>query len=460
MLFQYMAQRPISGVIKRLRKGEKIDEGAWVRGRRRLLNLPFAITVIDLATWLIVPAVVIHIAIYTSGQEYKGVLFVYFRTFMIGIISSTLAFFLLEDYIRRKLIPIFFPKGRLAELSKTFKLPVRKRIRLLYMSGTSVPMFILVGSIFLSIWNLEENTVSAHEFGREILLFTITLSVMFVLIAFRLNHLVGRSVSEPLAEIIQVVKDVRNGNFSRKIQVMSNDEIGMLGDAGNEMIAALSEREKIRETFGKYVTPEIRDEILADRIPLDGERRQATVLFSDLRGFTSYCETNTPEEVVRSMREYFTAMQRAIRGHRGLVLQYVGDEVEAVFGVPIFYPDHADRAVSAALDMHRELAEFNRRRMAQGKVPFGHGIGVHTGEVLAGNTGSSEQLSYTLIGDAVNLGSRIQELTRKLGADILVSEETVKLLKNPFRLEKQIPQTVKGYSKPITVYVIADGRGG
>ena len=161
IFFQYMAQRPISDVIKRLKTGEKIDEGTWERGRRRLLNLPFAIAIVDLATWLIIPAIIIHVAIYTSGQEYKGVLFVYFRTFMIGMISSTLAFFLFEDYIRRKLIPLFFPKGRLAELSRTFKLPVRKRIRILYMSGTSVPMFILVGSIFLSIWNLEENTVSA-----------------------------------------------------------------------------------------------------------------------------------------------------------------------------------------------------------------------------------------------------------------------------------------------------------
>jgi len=202
------------------------------------------------------------------------------------------------------------------------------------------------------------------------------------------------------------------------------------------------------------VTPQIRDEILSGRIPLHGERQTATLLFSDLRNFTSYVEANDPEEVIKSMREYFTAMQAAIRNYEGLVLQYVGDEIEAVFGVPLKTADHADRAVQAALDMRRNLAELNSRRALLGKTPFRHGIGIHTGPVLAGNTGSEDRLSYALIGDTVNLASRIESLTKTLQWDILVSDEAASRLSGSFPLKKEGPQTVKGFSKPIIVHKI------
>jgi class 3 adenylate cyclase len=182
----------------------------------------------------------------------------------------------------------------------------------------------------------------------------------------------------------------------------------------------------------------------------------ATLLFSDLRGFTSYVERTAPEEVIKSMRAYFTAMQRAIRMHKGLVLQYVGDEIEAVFGVPLGYDDHADKAVLAALEMRKRLEELNSRRMKQGKTPFRHGIGIHTGMVLAGNTGSEDRLSYALIGDTVNLASRIEQMTKVFHCDILVSGETAKRVENAFQMRAENPQKVKGYSRPLTVYRVLD----
>jgi adenylate cyclase len=247
---------------------------------------------------------------------------------------------------------------------------------------------------------------------------------------------------------------VKNGDFTQRIKVLSNDEIGILGDAGNNMVAGLAEREQIRDTFGKYVTPEIRDQILSGRIPLHGERQIATLLFSDLRNFTNYVEANDPEEVIKSMREYFTAMQAAIRRSDGLVLQYVGDEIEAVFGVPLKLGDHADRAVRAALDMRKNLEELNQKRVLLGKTPFRHGIGIHTGPVLAGNTGSDDRLSYALIGDTVNLASRIEGLTKALQWDILISDEATSHLSGSFELKREEPQNVKGFSKPITVHKI------
>ena len=151
-----------------------------------------------------------------------------------------------------------------------------------------------------------------------------------------------------------------------------------------------------------------------------------------------------------SMRAYFTAMQRAIGEYGGLVLQYVGDEIEAVFGVPLPYLDHPDKAVLAALEMRTRLEQLNELRLREGKPSFRHGIGIHTGEVLAGNIGSDDRLSYSLVGATVNLTSRIQGLTKEFGCDLLISEDTEKKLKNSFRLQKHPDQFVKGYSKPIT----------
>ena len=287
---------------------------------------------------------------------------------------------------------------------------------------------------------------------RGIFLFCAVLCGIFIATAFRLNDLVCQSILSPVGEMLRVLDKIKCGDLTQNPRVFSNDELGVLGDAAREMTQSLIEKERIRETFGKYITPEIRDLVLAGRIPVNGERREATLLFSDLRDFTPYVEGNDPEEVFLSMREYFTAMQNAIRQHQGLVLQYVGDEIEAVFGVPFQDDGHSEDALRAAIDMRKGLEILNAKREREGKKPFKHGIGIHTGTVLAGNTGSEDRLSYALVGDTVNLASRIQNLTKELQCDILVSAETVGKLGQSFPLRRETPRPVKGFSLPVTVY--------
>lgn len=282
--------------------------------------------------------------------------------------------------------------------------------------------------------------------------FILVLTIIIVAIGILLSIAFSIYFSRPIRRLQETTKILADGNFQHRVSVKRNDELGDLASAFNTMAEGLSERETIRETFGKYVTPEIRDEILSGRIPLDGERRTATVLFSDLRDFTPYVEECSPEEVIQGLRSYFTEMEKAIRINGGLVLQYLGDEIEAVFGVPLACEDHAQKALTAALDMRACLEQLNEIRAQEGLRKFRHGIGIHTGEVLAGNSGSQNRLSYTLIGDTVNLTSRLQELTKKFKCDILASEETVKNLTGSFDLEREEPQMVKGYSKPVTVY--------
>ena len=451
-LLQYHAQTPIQKATLLKEEGEEVPEDLERKAKQRLLNLPFIIVLINLVMWVFTPALVTLSFHFFWDVPPKTCLFVFFRTLMIGLIASGLSFFLVEDFTRKALTPLFFPNGRLAAMPGTIKIPILRRIRILWGAGTLNPMLILLVTLLFITWEIRERQILIEDFSREIFLFTIVLCSIFVLVALRLNFLVQRSILNPVGEMLSIVERVKGGDFTQRIRVLSNDEIGILGDAGNSMIAGLAERERIRDSFGKYVTPEIRDEILAGRIPLNGERRVATLLFSDLRGFTQYVEETTPEEVIKSMRDYFTAMQRAIRMHHGLVLQYVGDEIEAVFGVPLGYEAHADKAVLAALEMRKSLEKLNSERIEKGNSPFSHGVGIHTGMVLAGNTGSEDRLSYALIGDTVNLASRIEQLTKEFHCDILVSEQTARGLESPFRMKKEIPQKVKGYSRPLTVY--------
>ena len=454
IFLQYRIQRPISVLASHMGQVAELPEDLKKKARQRLLNLPFFIALINLITYTVMPAIVVLVFYLFREIPLTICLFLFFRAFMIGLIAASLSVFLVEAHSRETLIPLFFPKGRLASIPGTVRVPFLRRIRLLNMAGTLNPMLLLLITLLLVVWETEEKTIPAAQLSREIFLFCLILCGIFVIIALSLNLLVGNSIRTPIKEMLRVVEKVEHGDFTQKVKVLSNDEIGVLGDAGNDMIRGLSDRERIREAFGKYVTPEIRDQILAGRIPLNGERTEATMLFSDLRDFTSYVEENSPEEVIRSMRAYFTDMEKAIRAHKGLVLQYVGDEIEAVFGVPLRDECHTDKALLAALEMRKSLEELNKLRLEEGKNPFRHGIGIHTGEVLAGNTGSEDRLSYALIGDTVNLASRIQGLTKIFHCDILVSEQTVKGLRNSFQIEKESPHMVKGYSKPITVYRI------
>jgi adenylate cyclase len=446
--------KPISEYLQYLHTGKNAPAGTLMAARRRLLNLPFIFIPVNVSIWIIIPSL-IFVGCHVFGLiDLRTGIVLAIRASMVGLVASAVGFFGIESHARRSLVPALFPEGHLARTHGVAHISISRRIRMLYRMGSLVPMTILIVTLFTLQWDVDSSTMTAQAYGRGIIVFTLVLAGVFFITTGIVNRLVANSIVGPLNEMLAVTPRIREGDFSVRVRVVSNDEIGMLGDAGNTMIKGLAEREMIRDIFGRYVTPEIRDEILAGRIPLEGERREATVLFADLRGFTTFVESNRPEEVISTMRSYFTAMHHVIRNNRGLVLQFVGDEIEAVFGVPVRFEGHAEAAVQSALQMDQALDALNRERVALGKVPLSHGIGIHSGMVLAGNTGSEEQPAYALIGDTVNVASRIQDLTREVGCTILASQETVTQLKSRYHMDEQPPRLVKGYSRPIVVYRI------
>jgi adenylate cyclase len=218
--------------------------------------------------------------------------------------------------------------------------------------------------------------------------------------------------------------------------------------------AASKQLEQLQVAFHRFAPQDVVEDIIARGISVRGERRDVTVLFADLVGFTGLSESLEPETVVQVLNGYFQRMTHVISEHNGHVGKFIGDGILATFGAPEPNPWQAQDAVRAALAMERSLAEYNQHLREQGRPALVLGVGIHCGPVVAGLLGSSELLEYTVIGDVVNTASRIESLTRKLGVTILISEQVREQLDARFRLREMEPSEVKGKSKPLCTWAV------
>lgn len=459
VLIIFLILRPVSECVRMWRKDIVPPEPLLNRARRRLLNVPFLIIPTHLFLWVTLPAFFFGYGYLAGNMDAHSALVLWIRTAMIGVIASAFAFFANETHARDTLIPLFFPQGRLGAQEGAARLLISKRIRAVYRISGLIPLAFLVVTLITLAWEVHRFNVDVETFATGLVRFSLVLFFIFFVFAGVLNRLVSRSIVDPLKNVMQAMKKVHEGDYGARVRVVANDEIGTLGDSANKMIEGLAEREVIRSTFGKYVAPEVRDEILSGRIPLEGELREATVLFADLRDFTPFVESMPPKEAVKIINGYFQAMAGAIQRNNGLILQFIGDEIEAVFGVPLPLEDHPAAAAHAALDMRRALEKFNAAIVQDGGRPLRHGLGVNTGLVLAGNIGGTERLAYSLVGDTVNVASRIQDLTKDFDCDILLSEITRQRLGERFVVKEFPPTRVKGKQTAVTLYALLGGRG-
>lgn len=221
-----------------------------------------------------------------------------------------------------------------------------------------------------------------------------------------------------------------------------------------EYVSEQRERRRLRNAFGQYVAPVVVETIVKnpDRLQLGGEEKELTVLFSDLQGFTSYSERYTPQQMIELLSEYYARMTERIFERGGTLKEYVGDELMAIFGAPIDQPDHAARACAAALEMQEHRLAMTREWAALGRPPLNARTGVNTGRMLVGNLGSKYRFSYGVLGDNVNLGSRLEGLNKQYGTEILLGEGTAKLIDAAFLLREVDQVQVVGKQKPVRIY--------
>ena len=426
------------------------------KARQRLINLPFIMVPVNLGLWAVIPSVLFFALFYTNMMDFSTAMTFGIRSVMVGMMSSAILFFNLEAHARRTLVPYFFSGGRLTEVDRTQRIPIKRRIRAFYRLGSLIPLIHIVLTLFVLYLQVDDNPMSTREYARSVLFFSLVVLSIFFLGSGVLTQLITRSISDPVNDMLFAVNTVKKGDYSVRTQVVSNDEIGVLGDAFNQAIQGLEERKQLRDAFGRYVDPRIRDEILSGRIPLDGEYKSVTVMFADLRNFTPLTATHDPKSVVKLLNAYFKTMEAAITSNKGLILQFLGDEIYAVFGAPVSDDLHPSHAVNAAFDMEKRLADLNRELESKGLPQLSHGIGIHTGRVLAANIGSPDRLSYLLVGDTVNLAARLQKKTRDINVNMIISNHTLARIDDKPEalglIAHPAPVKVKGLDEPVDIF--------
>jgi adenylate cyclase len=267
-------------------------------------------------------------------------------------------------------------------------------------------------------------------------------------------------MSDALKRVNFALKRVEELDYVHVEPIHTGDELEALASGFNRMVDGLRERDKLRTTFGKYMTASVMEHLLAGKVELGGKSLRVTVLFSDIRGFTSISERMAPQNLVALLNEYFTEMVTIVMDENGVVDKYIGDAIMVVFGAPVPKPGDAVNAVRAAVRMRRALHDLNERLATRGLAALRTGIGIHTGDVVAGNIGSDRRMEYTVIGDAVNLASRLESNTKELGVNVLMSQDTYDATKAHVEVRPVREITVKGRAQPVMTYEVLGLVGG
>lgn len=271
-------------------------------------------------------------------------------------------------------------------------------------------------------------------------------------LAVLLAILLSRGFARPVRALVAATERVAAGDYEVRVEAASRDELGTLAGAFNEMTEGLMLKERYRGVLDKVVSRDIADELLKGEILLGGETRRVSTLFADIRGFTAMTEGMEPQRVIALLNEFMERASDAVQAEGGVVDKYVGDELMAVFGAPISRGNDADNAVRAALGIRRAMEAVNRDRRGRGEPPLGVGIGINCGAAVAGNMGSPGRLNYTVLGESVNIASRLCDQAGP--GQILVVEPFLSALERPVDAEPLGPRSFKGISAPLQVYTI------
>ena len=296
----------------------------------------------------------------------------------------------------------------------------------------------------------------------------VALTALAALAGLLLAAAIVRGLVRPVRDLVSATQEVERGNLQAEIAIRTRDEIGQLARSFNHMLAEMRVKERIKDTFGRYVDPRIVESLLGnpDALESDGGRQDCTVYFSDIAGFTPLAELLTPAAVLRLINSYFTVMSEPIRSNQGIIDKYIGDAIMA-FWVPPFTDraEHARLACLSALAQRERLAAFQARLpeltgLRHSVPPIEMRIGIATGEVVVGNVGSELSKNYTVIGDTVNLAARLEALNKQYGTRILIAGATEALARDAIETREIDLVAVAGKSEPIRIFELLAAAGG
>ena len=401
------------------------------------VGLPLRVTSKDMKLPIVTVALPGSIAAVFILDTSALAFFPFFAGAMIAIgYAGVLHYFALETGMRPVLVDInrvLPPRLR----TETRALPLRFKLM------AALPMInIITGLVAAALSTTDSATAEGGaSLGLDVL---IAIGVAFT-ISFELTVLLTKSILRPIEDLQKGIEAVREGRYDVSIPVTTADELGELSAGFNQMVKGLAEREKIREAFGTYLDREVAEYILSESFSPEGFEVDVSLLFCDVRDFTGFAAEAEAPEVVARLNELFETIVPIIGRQGGHVDKFVGDGLLAVFGAPEPYPDHADRAVRAAVEIAERVNHGDSGLLAVG-------IGVNSGRVVAGSIGGAGRLNFSVIGDAVNVAARVEAATRELDEDVLFTAETRKRLSEAVEARPRGSHELRGREEPVELF--------
>jgi adenylate cyclase len=438
-----------------LRAGDQLPPGLPAC-QRLLVNFPALTVAISFLGWL-PGAVVFPLGIFWLGGRHDAaaITWQFVVSFTLSaFLTTSQTFFLSEAWLFKFIYPDFFKQESPAQLHGVVRISFALHMLMYWCAIAVVPVLAL---LVVALQFRAEHSAWADDLRR----LSVGVVVVGLLSSAVIARVVGRNLLSWLQAHAAATEEIAQGNFACRIEEKRFGEFGRLTDRFNDMAAALGQGQKVRDTFGQFLSPEVMNEVLHRFPGLEGDVQEITVLFADIRGFTRRSEAELPERTVQLLNRFFSLAVAAVEEQGGWVNKFLGDGLMALFGSPRPKAGHADIAVQAALEMLRRLDKLNQQLATEGQAPLAIGIGINTGPALVGCIGATltdpdgrerVRREFTAIGATVNLGQRVEQLTKGLQAALLITEQTRRRLREEFPLTCLGPQTVSGFTEPVGVY--------
>jgi adenylate cyclase len=448
----FLGDRWTSGVrrwSRRLRAGESPTDVPIVI-RRRVLNAAMINGVLSLASWFAAGIFYLVVLRTAYGLAWVETLRIVLTIVLVGgPVASALAFLVSESHWRRE-IPLFFPDGVL-ERRGVLRVPIRMRLLFTFLLTSILPLLLMTVLDLRLGGRLRARQADAW---RDLVRADLYLVVISGVASSIMALLVARFINRPVQALRAAMARVAIGDLSARVPVRSTDELGELNSHFNAMVTELMLAGRARELFGRYVSPAVAREALGRGTALDSTLVRATAMFVDLRGFTAISQRVAVQDVVQMLNAYYATVERVCDREGGVVTQFLGDGVVVVFGGPLRpAADHARRAVRAAISLQWALVNHPA---LPGIGRLQAGIGICTGDMVAGNIRASERVVYTIVGDAVNQAARLQVKTRDLGKAILVTASTRAAMgtEDGFYLRSVGGVPLRGIEAPVEAFAV------
>lgn len=430
----YVVAAVVAGVwigtvsLRRLRSWLVEDRPATAVERRSVLRAPLRLFVVQAVLWVL--AAVLFGALDAS---YVGVLALRVAVVvaLTGMSTAACAYLLTERLVR----PVAARALAGGDLEEVGVPGVTARAVLAWALGTGVPISGLAAVGILGL-------AGAPGVEARLAVAAVSLGAVALTVGLLAIVVATRATADPVESVRRALDRVQHGDFSVEVPVYDGTQLGRLQEGFNRMAAGLAERERIREAFGTYVDRDVATRILEEGTSLAGEEVEVTVMFVDVRGFTTFAEGRPARQVVDALNELFARIVPIVAEHGGHVDKFIGDGLLAVFGAPRRLADHADCALAAALAIDRSLAGS----------ALAVGIGLNSGVVVAGAIGGAGRLEFSVIGDVVNVAARVESATRRTGDPILLGPRTKALLRHGVPLAPRPGMDLKGKAEQFVLY--------